>query len=108
MEFITPNKITKARKDCTCDFCGITIPKCSKYLSQVNKYDGVIYRWKSHEKCTQLAEALKMYDNCDEGLTQATFIDLVNESYAELNIESETKVFFKEKLEILFNKYLTK
>ena len=73
------NKTPIARKEHRCQFCGEVIHVGEKYNRQTNVYDGCIYDWVSHCDCSQLANELDMFDDCDEGLDGDKFIDDLNQ-----------------------------
>ena len=106
METVSPSKLVKANKEHKCDFCNLAIAKNEKYLTQVNKFDGNIYRWKSHTNCMNLADKLKLFDCSDEGLTQDDFKDCINDYYNDLEIEGKDNVTFEDKLKKLIEVHL--
>lgn len=71
----------KARKEHTCDFCGLKIEVGETYEDQTCVYDGEIYQWKSHLSCEELTQKLKMFVDCwhDEGLTMDAFQEYITE-----------------------------
>ena len=77
----------KARKDHVCNYCNGTIPKGEKYERQGNIYDGTLYTWKAHFRCSEIVSKLKMHVFCDEGVTQDDFYETINEVYANINRE---------------------
>ncbi len=68
-------KTRKARKEHRCDYCGGIIKKGEAYDWSKNIYDGILYEWKSHEKCSFLCEQLWDYANPDEGMDEELFQD---------------------------------
>ncbi len=74
----------KARKDHRCDFCNGVIPKGETYKHQSNVFDGKIYQWKSHFRCTEIADKLNMYDDVSEGLTGDDFQETIVCRFDEL------------------------
>jgi len=75
----SPTK-TKARKQHRCNFCSYKIEKGSTYLRTTLKNDGELYTWKAHDLCNEISNKLKMYDDCDEGLTTDMFqYEIINE-----------------------------
>lgn len=111
---IYPTK-TKANKEHKCNFCNGLIQKSEIYLKSSHKFDGDIYTWKSHEKCSELASKLNWYENCDYGLTQEDFIESAKNEYQNIMSENfnelyESKDFvypkFKEQLEFIINHHL--
>jgi len=85
----------KARKEHVCDFCYDKINKGEVYNSQTNTYDGDIYTWKTHNKCSEIASKLKMYDDADEGVSGDMFIEYINDYYSDLNQEQIDDSFFR-------------
>lgn len=83
METIKYPKETKANKEHKCDFCCGKIEKGSTYINGVYKYDG-IYSWKTHKSCSEIASKLKMYENCDEGVTTDDFQEFIKHEYSYL------------------------
>lgn len=91
--FVLKNKIVRAKKDHTCNFCGVEIDKGEKYHLQVIKNDLTyksIYTWKSHIKCMDIAHKLDMFKDCeDDGLPSDMFWEIIEETYHEMYGESE-------------------
>jgi len=81
METLLNPKETKARKRHTCNFCGDRIIINQIYMKSTHVYDGMIYDWKTHKYCSELARRLNMYDECDEGVTQDDFMESVSEEH---------------------------
>lgn len=99
MERISEQKTVTARKQHSCDYCGIAIEKGVKYQSAFYKHDGIAYGWKNHTHCQAIADKLKMFDgDRDEGLTGESFKDYITERYFDLNPESVERVRFNEML----------
>jgi hypothetical protein len=73
-----------ARKEHKCNFCGGIIGVGEKYERQTNKHDGDIYTWKSHFKCSLIASELRMFDECDEGLTDEDFYESITNEYSNI------------------------
>jgi len=84
METISYPTDVKAIKEHRCDFCGGRIPKGDTYTKSTHKGDGDIYDWKTHKHCADIATRLKMYDDCDEGLTADGFQESIRNEYYEL------------------------
>jgi len=110
LEVINEIRNVKARKTHVCNWCGCTIPVGEIYQTQTLKYDD-IYTWKNHIKCMEVAHELKMFDECDEGVTGADFYEYVTEEFRELwrkldNEMYESKDFkipeFKQQLEFVY------
>ena len=64
-----------ARKAHKCDYCGENIEKGEKYNVATLKYDGQLYKWKTHEKCHYIAQRLWRYFEPEEGLDEDGFKD---------------------------------
>ena len=73
----------KAKKEHICMYCGCTIEKGEVYERQTNVYDGQVYDWVCHTDCQKLAQELRMFDDCDEGLTEEDFLEFVNDYIGE-------------------------
>ena len=99
-----------ARKDHKCDFCYDVIHKGEQYQFQTNVFDGAIYNWKSHLRCEEIAAQLKMYDDCDEGLTGEDFREIITESYYQLRSEDDPTPLplFNARLDYVWNYHLNK
>lgn len=87
METIAYAREYKAIKEHSCDLCGMRISVGEKYMKSTHKFDGDVYDFKTHMYCDKLANQLKMYDDCDEGLTQAIFEEIVYNTYIDLMIK---------------------
>lgn len=87
METLTQPKETKAIKAHTCNFCSYKILKGDTYIKSTHIYDGQIYDWKTHKYCAEIATRLKMYDHCDEGLTQDDFMETIHCEHNNLMIK---------------------
>jgi hypothetical protein len=81
MPDVLETAIRKAKKNHTCDYCGIEIIAGEKYEDQTNVYDRELYHWKSHLTCKELVDKLEMFKDCwyDEGLTSEYFREHVDE-----------------------------
>lgn len=98
METISYNKETRANKVHTCNYCHAFIEKGSRYMDGVFKYEGNIYHWRTHKYCNLIADQLKMYDDCDEGVTDEDFREYIDIEYSKImsehfNEEYEDKDF---------------
>ena len=62
----------KARKPHTCSYCGEVIQPGETYDYTVLCYDDM-YEWKSHIKCSFIAQQLWEYIDPDEGMTAENF-----------------------------------
>lgn len=87
METISYPKEIKANKDHQCNLCGQRIPSGDTYIKSTHKYDGDVYDFKTHNHCDKLANQLKMYDDCDEGLTQEIFEEIIYQTYFDLMLK---------------------
>lgn len=114
METISSTK-PKAKKQHTCNWCGGIIEVGDVYERQFLKDDGV-YVWKNHTKCSDIAWKLKMFDFCDEGVTEDDFCEFIQEEFNnlhrdkdELFYESEDFVIppFLEQLDYVCNYHLS-
>lgn len=85
METLKYAESVTAKKDHKCDFCGEKIRMGDVYKKSTHKQDGYMYDWKSHQHCEDIATKLNMYDDeCDEGLTQDSFQERINDVYFDL------------------------
>lgn len=75
-------KIRVAKKEHTCNLCGFKIATGEKYDWQKNVYDGMLYEFKMHLSCLELASKLNMFEECDECLTCDDFAEFVAEEYS--------------------------
>lgn len=66
-------KVRKANKQHTCDYCGGIIEKGEIYDWSKHKQDGRLYEWKSHKKCSFLCSVLWDLVDPDEGMTSDDF-----------------------------------
>ena len=78
----------KAAKEHTCNYCGCEIPKGQRYYRDTLVYDGVLYEWKSHIECFEVASMLNMFDDCDDGVSPDDFNEHVF-SYLESHFRGE-------------------
>ena len=74
-------KIRVAKKEHKCGLCGFNILAGEKYDWQKNVYDGMLYEFKIHLSCLELASKLNMFDDCDDGLTCDDFVEFVEQEY---------------------------
>jgi hypothetical protein len=86
METLSHPKKVKATKDHNCCFCIDKIKKGEIYFTSTHKQDGTLYDWKTHTYCTEIAERLKMYDDCDEGLDTDSFQESIHSEWFNLMI----------------------
>jgi len=92
METLSYQKEVKANKEHRCNFCGDKIRKGETYYSSTHKHDGEVYEWKTHVHCANLADRLKMYENCDEGVTEDDFQETIHHFHDDLMIEQFPQV----------------
>lgn len=78
---ILDRKIRVAKKEHRCDLCGFNICAGEKYDWQKNVQDGMLYEFKMHLSCLQLASKLNMFEECDNGLTRDDFVEFVEQEY---------------------------
>lgn len=88
---------TKAIKEHRCSFCNGIIRIGNTYMKSTHVHDGTIYDWKTHKRCADLADKMKMYDDADEGVTDEIFQETVSCKYFNLMLslfnEDELKKF---------------
>lgn len=66
-----------ARKEHRCDFCRGIIKKGEKYDNATLKYDGSLYRWKSHLHCLELASTVAAEYDEGDGITADSFEEAI-------------------------------
>ncbi len=86
METLSYTKEVKAIKEHRCDFCSDKIRVGETYTTSTHKADGSIYDWKTHKHCSDIAHRLKMYEDCDEGLTTDGFQESIHNAHDDLLI----------------------
>lgn len=91
METLKNPTETKAIKEHNCSFCGEKIIKGDFYEKSTHKNDGDVYDWKSHKYCSELATRLKMYDDAEDGLTQDSFMEIVDYHHDDLLLKQLPK-----------------
>lgn len=84
METISYQKEVKANKEHRCNFCCEKIRQGETYVTSTHKQDGTVYDWKTHKHCSEIADRLKMYEDCDEGLTDEGFQESIYSEYFDL------------------------
>jgi hypothetical protein len=99
METIVYPTKRRARKTHSCDLCWQPIEAGSIYLYSVYKHDEV-YTWKMHHHCSDIADKLKMYDEC-EGLEMETFREFIIDEYYTLTENSDKEITWNEKLDFV-------
>lgn len=104
MEIIQSQTETKAIKNHQCNYCLQQIEKGTKYQKSILKYD-IIYTWKNHIHCQEIAKKLNMFDECgDEGLTTDEFIEFINHEYSKIS-DDDISRNFADRLNYVLNKY---
>ena len=81
----------KAKKHHRCDFCNERIMKGSKYLNGTFKFDGQVYSWKTHKRCSEIADRLEMYKTVEHtgyGLSGDDFQEIISDEYFDLLIKT--------------------
>ena len=78
---ILDRKIRVAKKEHKCNLCGFKIKVGEKYDWQKNVYDGMLYEFKMHLTCLELASKLNMFYLCDDVLTCDEFAEFVEQEY---------------------------
>jgi hypothetical protein len=114
METIQPTTKRKAIKPHKCNYCELPIHKGSLYEVGVFKFDDSVYTWKNHIACAEIASKLKMYDYCDEGLTEEDFQENISEEYQRIMSDTQNELYesegfvyppFSERLRFVMNHY---
>jgi len=104
-----------AKKQHQCDWCGLPIKIGTEYENSVNEYEGIIYAWKNHIECSKIANELKMFDSCDEGLTGEDFRENIEEEFRQIMMAKYSEIYespdfsypnFESQLEIVKNNHL--
>lgn len=120
METLSYSKEVKAKKEHRCNFCREKIREGENYITSTHKQYGIIYDWKTHKHCFEIAIRLKMYEDCDEGVTEDDFQEIIHCQYFNLIlskfapedlkkysdvIQEFRKVYFKNKLMYVIHHY---
>jgi hypothetical protein len=84
MDVIKHPRQTKARKAHRCNFCGGKIEIGAAYFD-ATYVDCDLFSWKTHTHCAEIAEKLRMYDECDEGVSESDFSELIDYQFDNLN-----------------------
>lgn len=84
METISYAVEVKAKKQHLCNFCCEKISQGETYNKSTHKQDSIVYSWKAHKHCSDIASRLKMYEDCDEGLTGDSFQENIHSEYFDL------------------------
>jgi hypothetical protein len=91
METLSYQKEVKANKEHRCNFCCEKIKQGETYCTSTHKQDGDVYTWKTHKHCSEIADRLKMYEGCDEGLTDEGFQESIHSEYFDLMVNKFSK-----------------
>jgi len=83
------SKRVKAKKRHVCDYCGKIIESGEKYRYSKHEFDGTIYSWHSCDRCGDyVSECFENdYYNTDDGLSEDTFWEFMNEYHADVAAE---------------------
>lgn len=92
MKTINYPTLKKSNKEHKCDFCGQVIEKGTKYYSATYSNPDV-YSWKTHKYCMDISSELKMYDDCDEGVTSEDFKENITVEYQRILSEEFNEVY---------------
>ena len=121
METLKPQTEVKAKKEHRCSFCNERIKSGETYIKSTHIFDGSVYDWKAHKMCDYLCTKMNMYADCDEGVTQDDFMEIISEAHYSIladsvSIEDRKKldgifhqlrrVNFKDKLDYVYRYYL--
>lgn len=87
------DKTVIGRKEHRCDLCGCRIEKGERHRMQRNLFDGAFYVWREHLVCHSVASQLKMYKECDDGLTESIFQELLIDKAVELDVEYNNRPY---------------
>lgn len=93
---LTSPKETKAIKRHYCDFCNEKIITGEKYIKSTHVLEGQVYDWKTHKKCHKLAHDLDMYTQSNNEVTQAFFMEAVDEKHFEILLKLLPKEGYEE------------
>ena len=94
---IISQKVKKAKKEHTCDWCQCKIDKGEEYQNTTLKFND-LYIWKSHLHCTKIYQELKMDTYDGDGVDSDTFMEFVYEFlYKNLNEEENDEIDTHEK-----------
>ena len=78
---ITYPKEVKAIKEHSCNFCLDKIRVGETYIKSTHVFDGQLYDWKAHKNCAYIADKLKMYDDCENGVNDEDFSESISEEH---------------------------
>jgi hypothetical protein len=90
---ILREKIRKAKKLHHCSYCGGVIPIGEEYGASTIKAFDQVYTWKSHNRCDKIVGVLDMMDECDDGITQDDFQEIITQEYIQLQTDKENYPF---------------
>lgn len=91
MKTLSYPREVKANKEHRCNFCCEKIRQGELYITSTHKQDGGIYDWRTHKHCSGIASRLRMYDSCDEGLTEDGFQETIHSEYFDLLVTKFSK-----------------
>lgn len=99
----------KARIEHRCDYCGGKIIKGEVYKNDLLK-DSSIYMWKSHLRCEEIVDTLKMRDEyTSDGISGNDFQQFIRERFHELEPNKDLyNIPFSDRLDFVCNYYLSK
>ena len=87
------NRTLKAKKQYRCDYCCSMIEIGTVYERSLYVYDRDFLTWKAHVSCQKIAEKLKMFDDCDEGLTTDDFAGNIEVEYEKIMSANHKQIF---------------
>ncbi len=87
----------KANKDHKCDWCGFIISKGTNYTNSACLDGSDVWTWKNHIECSELCQAMGLFDDVYEGVSFDYFHDAVTEAYKDIMIGFGHKVDYKYK-----------
>lgn len=77
-----------AKKEHRCMLCGDTIKKGQRYERQTCT-DGYMYDFICHDECSEVANKLELYDDCDNGLHEDEFLEAIRDYVCEMHTDDE-------------------
>lgn len=90
---ILSTKTRKAKKIHHCSYCGGVISIGEEYGAIAIKAYGQFYTWKSHNKCDKIVAKLNMIDECEDGITEDDFREIITQEYISLQTDKENYPF---------------
>lgn len=79
-----------ANKEHICEFCSGKIQPGEKYVRQTNIYYGLVYDFITHQECKDVAHELRMYDDCDDGVSEDDFCEFIRMYVQDNHYNKET------------------